>query len=576
MHHKISCRFNSLFSTILLILILVPAISSADAPIAHKTADDRRVKVVASSPTESRRRIALVIGNSAYIAYPLKNPANDAHVMAKTLRHLGFEVEEKVDLNYVAMNEAVEQFGHQLKAGGVGLFYYAGHGMQVQGSNYLIPVDARINSENEVRYKAVDAGLVLSFMELARNDVNIVIMDACRDNPFSTKGRGGPHGLTTMEAPSGTIIAYATAPGKTASDGDGRDNGLYTAELVQVMETPGLKVEDVFKRVLKGVREKSDNAQIPWVATSFEGDFYFTSPVGSTEPKPDPPPSTPVPQPPVHHGFTDPTLGLDFVDIKGGCFQMGDTFGDGPVNEKPTHEVCIDDFALEKYDVTVGEFRKFAAATGYQTKAENDGCTVLNGKEWKLDPSRNWQNPGFTQDDRHPVVCVSWNDVQAFIRWLSKESGRQYRLPTEAEWEYAARSRGKKEKFAGTSDNGSLSRYANFCDANCDLDWKSTSHNDGYRNSSPVGRFLPNELGLYDMSGNVWQWCFDWYGDTYYRNSPNNNPQGPSEGDNDERVYRGGGWRNQPSDVRVSNRNGLDPSSSSSNVGFRLASPSVR
>ena len=248
----------------------------------HAATDQRGLAVVEKN-RDSRKRVALVVGNSSYLSSPLKNPANDARTMARSLRKLGFDVDEKTDLNYFQFNEAVENFGNRLKTGGVGLFYYAGHGMQVQGNNYLIPVDAKMKSENEVRYKAIDAGLVLAKMEQAKSDVNIVVLDACRDNPFGRSFRSSSHGLANMEAPNGTIIAYATAPGKTASDGEGDTNGLYTAELVRVLDTPGLKVEDVFKRVLRGVREKSGNVQVPWLATSFEGDFYFTSPLGTTD-----------------------------------------------------------------------------------------------------------------------------------------------------------------------------------------------------------------------------------------------------------------------------------------------------
>ena len=237
---------------------------------------------MAEKNRDSRKRVALVIGNSSYLSSPLKNPANDAHVMAASLRRLGFEVEEKTNLSYLEMNKAVESFGKKLRSGGVGMFYYAGHGMQVGGANYLIPVDAQIEDENEVRFKAVDAGLVLAKMEQAKSDVNLVVLDACRDNPFSRSFRSASHGLASIDAPNGTFIAYATAPGKTAADGDGK-NGLYTSELVKVLETPGIPLEQVFKRTLKAVREKSGSKQTPWVASNLEGEFYFIQPSSMTE-----------------------------------------------------------------------------------------------------------------------------------------------------------------------------------------------------------------------------------------------------------------------------------------------------
>ncbi len=252
--------------------------------------------------------------------------------------------------------------------------------------------------------------------------------------------------------------------------------------------------------------------------------------------------------------YKDPSPGMEFVNVQGGCYQMGDTFGDGFRSEKPVHEVCVNDFALAKYDVTVGEFRKFIVAAGYKTEAEKEGgCGVLNGSKWEWDASRDWRNPGFNQDDSQPVVCVSWNDAEAFINWLSQVSGARYRLPTEAEWEYAARSGGKKEKYAGGNDVDALAWY---------------HANDGVT-SHRVGTKQPNGLGLYDMSGNVLQWVEDWYGENYYRDSPRSNPQGPGSGH--ERVLRGGAWSDEPAYVRTARRSWKSPSHRGSILGFRLA-----
>jgi uncharacterized caspase-like protein len=168
------------------------------------------------------------------------------------------------------------------------VLYFAGHGIQVKGRNFLIPVDAAIEREDEVAYKGVDAGLVLDKLESARNPLNIVILDACRNNPFARGARSAAVGLAQMEAPVGTLIAFATAPGAVASDGDGK-NGVYTQHLLQHIVQPGLKVEDVFKRVRFGVRRDTSGKQIPWENTSLEGDFYFmpqTVAEGSLKPEP--------------------------------------------------------------------------------------------------------------------------------------------------------------------------------------------------------------------------------------------------------------------------------------------------
>lgn len=220
-------------------------------------------------------RIALVIGNGAYKAAPLRNPAKDARDMAALLTGLGFSVTLKMDAGQKDMEEAVRQFGLDLRQGGVGLFYFAGHGLQVQGSNYLVPVDAKIQTESDVRFECVDAGRVLGKMEDAGNALNIVILDACRNNPFSRGFRSADRGLAEMRAPTGSIIAYATAPGSVASDGSG-ENGVYTKHLLSAMRTPDLAITDVFMRVRMGVVSETGKKQVPWESSSLTGYFYLT------------------------------------------------------------------------------------------------------------------------------------------------------------------------------------------------------------------------------------------------------------------------------------------------------------
>jgi len=255
--------------------------------------------------------------------------------------------------------------------------------------------------------------------------------------------------------------------------------------------------------------------------------------------------------------FTDATTGMEFVFVKGGCYEMGDAFGDGEGEEKPVHNVCVNDFHLGKYEVTVGQFRTFVQDTNYRTEAEKgDGCYVWNGSKWEKDGSKSWRSPGFSQDDNQPAVCVSWNDTQTFNDWISRKGGKSYRLPTEAEWEYAARSGGKKEKYAGTSNDNGLGDYA----------WY---HANSGSKTHPGGQKRPNGLGLYDMTGNVWEWCQDWYGEKYYGESPRDNPHGPSSGQ--YRVVRGGSWGSGPQDVRAAFRSRPDPAYRLSISGFRLS-----
>jgi uncharacterized caspase-like protein len=226
----------------------------------------------ASAAAESR--IALVIGNEAYKDSPLANPVNDAKAVSAALRAAGFEVIERHNQGAVEMRRAIREFGEKLRGKGAGLFYFAGHGVQVNGRNFLIPANADIRYEDEIEDQSVDVSLVLGKMESAKARINLVILDACRNNPFVRGSRSAQQGLAAMEAPIGSLIAYATSPGQVASDGLGK-NGLYTEYLVREIERPGLKVEDVFKRVRAAVRQASNGRQVPWENTSLEGDFYF-------------------------------------------------------------------------------------------------------------------------------------------------------------------------------------------------------------------------------------------------------------------------------------------------------------
>lgn len=222
------------------------------------------------------KRVALVIGNSNYLTSPLRNPANDAKAVTATLKSLDFEVISGVDLTAKEMKKQINEFGKRIRNGGVGLFYFAGHGLQVNGRNYLVPVDAKIESESDVDIESVRADEVLAKMDNAKNRLNIVILDACRNNPFARSFRSSSQGLATMDSPSGTLIAYATAPGSVASDGTGQ-NGLYTESLIEKMKIPDLKIEDMFKKVRSTVKNKTDGKQVPWESSSLEGDFYFGS-----------------------------------------------------------------------------------------------------------------------------------------------------------------------------------------------------------------------------------------------------------------------------------------------------------
>ncbi len=236
---------------------------------------ERGIKL-SQTQEDSERRIALVIGNGAYKDSPLKNPPNDAEDMAADLKTLGFTVTKLINATQSQMRKTIRQFGHDLKKGGVGLFFYAGHGMQVKGINYLIPIGTDIQEEDEVQDYAVDAGMVLRKMESAGNRLNMVFLDACRNNPFVRSFRSSQRGLAQMDAPSGSMIVYATAPGRTAADGAGR-NGTFSKHLLyQLKNSNGLELGQLLKRVGKGVQSETSKRQVPWIASSITGDFYFS------------------------------------------------------------------------------------------------------------------------------------------------------------------------------------------------------------------------------------------------------------------------------------------------------------
>lgn len=229
-------------------------------------------------------RVALIIGNTRYPDSPLKNPANDAKAIAGELRKVGFKANLQLDVGRVALIQAIQNFGADLaKSKGVGLFYYAGHGAQLGWRNYLIPVDADIQKLEDIPAKTVDLNTLLGGLTKAENAMNVIILDACRDNPFGTRVPIEQKGLSQFDAPPGSLIAYATAPGNTAGDGEG-DYGLYTESLLREIRVPEAKIEDVLKRVRLAVRRRSQGQQIPWESTSLEEDFYFLPPVVTKRP----------------------------------------------------------------------------------------------------------------------------------------------------------------------------------------------------------------------------------------------------------------------------------------------------
>jgi len=531
---------------------------------------DRDLAPAVHEQMVSERRVALVIGNGAYATGPLANPPSDAEAFAAVLRDLGFEVIARQDVTQKEMKRALIEFGDELSAGGVGLFYYAGHGMQVNGRNYLIPVDAVIEGEADVDIEGVDAGAVLAKMDNADNRLNLVILDACRNNPFERSFRSSGQGLAMLNAPSGTLVAYATAPGSVAVDTDS-----YTQTLLRHIKTEGLAIEDLFKAVRREVKAQTSAKQVPWESSSLEGDFYFMLPPEEGAE------SAAAPTRPsilAEHGYR-------MERIRPGSFEMGSPESEPSRSDDETqHTVEITQaFELGATEVTQGLFQSVmgrnpsAAGTRFWGGEARGTCS-----QW-----------GVGQD--LPVFCVDWMDAVLFANAVSEREGLEpaytiqgddvtwvrsadgYRLPTEAEWEYAARA-GSSGRYAGTDEDGDVCRFSNVANPSTKekyaawLTWDVFGCTDGHDGLAEVGRLQPNAWGLHDMTGNVWEWTWDRYQSS---GPPVDNAGVLGVSGSSERTSRGGSWGNAPYGVRLANRYASVPSRRSDDLGLRLArSPS--
>jgi formylglycine-generating enzyme required for sulfatase activity len=527
-------------------LIGVSVLSLAWIPAIH----------AAVSGTESR--VALVIGNSAYRDSPLNNPVNDARAVARALTGLGFAVTLKENQDQKAMAEAIRDFGERLKRhGGVGLFYYAGHGVQAGGRNFLIPVDAVIKAEDEVAYNSIDANLVLDKMDSAKNRLNLMILDACRNNPFARRFRSLSRGLAQMDAPSGTLIAFATAPGMEAADGDGQ-NGLYTQHLLRHITTPGMPVEQMFKQVRVGVTRDTQDKQVPWESSSLKGDFYFNP--GDKTSTVQPPSMVAITAPPRNTtpaarttpgGFRDCPTCPEMVTIPAGSFVMGTAEAERGSAEWPTREVRIAKaFAVGRYEVTFAEWGQCRVA-GVCPKEAHSGKRA--GQE--------------------PATGISWHDAVAFTQWLKKKTGKPYRLLSEAEWEYVARARTTTARYWGERPESACD-FANTLDATAhdgatNLAGDYHHCKDGYKTVAPVGRFTPNAFGIYDILGNVAEWVED----CWNSNLAGLRTDGAArlDGDCARHVVRGGSWLTGPKLVRSAARHGIEATQYAPALGLRVA-----
>ena len=500
------------------------------------------VKPPTAKPTNENRK-AIVIGMSEYGGNKnLNNTLNDANDMADALTMLGFEVTLLRNNNLRNLETNLTNWYNTIEHNDMAIFYFAGHGVEVAGENFLIPVDAELSSEADIRYNTLSVNKVLDNMDLRKVRFKLLILDACRDNPF-TRGwnrSSSATGLAGMIAPKGTLIAFAAAPGKTAQDGGTHQlrNGVFTHFLKQEIVKKGLTIDNILNRVAGSVSNLTNDQQLPYKSGIVTEDFYFIPPMTGDHPIPDPVPENPQVQIVKVEKERHPSE-PEMVFVQGGSFMMGCTAEQGYYcenHEKPSHQISVSSFYIGKYEVTQAQWKAIMGTTVRQ----------------QLDKTNsNWPIVG--EGDNYPMYYVNWVEVQEFIRLLNEATGKKYRLLTEAEWEYAARGGNKSQGYKYSGSNNLL-----------DVAWFEDNTGNG---SHQVGLKRANELGIYDLSGNVWEWCQDWYG--AYSSSTQRNPIGASTGS--YRVLRGGSWNGVERNSRVSNRSMNTTDSRFYDLGFRLA-----
>jgi formylglycine-generating enzyme required for sulfatase activity len=596
------------------------------------------------------KRVALVIGNAKYTyAGTLANPVNDASDMAAALKGAGFTVIPGYDLDKPALEKKIREFASALQGADTGVFFYAGHGLQVAGTNYIVPVDAELSTADALEFEMIKLDAVQRIMENAAK-TNILFLDACRNNPLArnlaralgTRGDTIGRGLAPAESGIGTLISFSTQPGNVAQDGSGR-NSPYTGPLAKRIASPGEDILSVLTAVRNDVLAATGNKQVPWENHALTARYYFNPAASEQAPQsecaalwaeikdktairvfegfrqqcgtaspaydalaearigdlsaslraersnpgaanvpvdrhgPDGPrddggrQSLNVPKPvqapaqPACDGLLvsvaagqspciKPGSGEFFKDCAGcpemvivpsGSFTMG-----SPKNE-PDHR----DNEERQHNVTIA--KPFAVGRFAVTFAEWDACANDGGCGSYLPPDRGWGRA-----DR-PVINVSWDDAQAYVEWLSKKTGRRYRLLSEAEREYVTRAGRPSPFWWGASITPQQANY----------DGNYTYNGGGkgeYRQKTlPVKSFQPNAWGLYQVHGNVWDWVEDCYHENY--DGAPGDGSAWTTGECQYRVHRGGSWDSNPQYLRAAYRSGNFPVFRFNWFGFRVA-----
>ncbi len=467
---------------------------------------------------------------------------------------------------------------------------FSGHGIQIEKTAYLCPADANIEKPESL----LSLPDIYEQLEKSPAALRLMIVDACRDDPRPRGKRSAAsieelNEFSKAKPPRGILWLGSCGPGQQSQEDDDLKHGVFMHYLLEGWGGKADKNRDgqvslgelsTFASVetKNHVARKFGDFQSPYLKGEYEQEmlqFDIGRVARGAEAK-----------------LTN-SIGMELVLIPAGEFEMGSPEGpdellrrfpyakrEWVVGEQPVHKVKLTkSFYMGTHEVTLGQFLKFYHDAGYKTDSEKDG-----EGGWGYDPNnkekpfekkakyRPWSWGFEGQTNEHPVVNVSWNDAKAFCEWLSKKEGKTYRLPTEAEWEYACRA-GTKSRYWNSSDPEDLVSIDNVWDGSAKSRFGDGFINyltgsDGYAFSAPVGRFKPNPFGLYDMHGNAAEWCEDWYDENYYAKSPPEDPKGAAAGSS--RVLRGGGWNNNAVYCRAAFRSEGPPANRRSNVGFRV------
>jgi formylglycine-generating enzyme required for sulfatase activity len=492
----------------------------------------------ARTPGSVRGR-ALVISNGVYRGLqPVQAARAEADLIATALSGAGLEVVRLADREAPAFMRDIESFIDRIQPGDVTVIYYAGHAVQIaDDDNYLLPINFDPDSDQEIQNRAYRLLRLQDRLEGRKAGVKIVVLEAPHATGKPVRGAGIGLMAPDLSASREMLIAYATYAGQTLGQ-PGPQPGIFTKAVAARLSQPGLSITDIFEMAKRDVAGQTDQRQLPHVVNSIVSSRFFfhepppPAPAKTTNVTP-PAPVTIVRSDALRQNRTDR---LDYVLIPPGSFKMGCVPGDDRCeeHEKPQHRVEIKHaFWMGRSEVEVEAFRKFVDESNKKYKMP---AAPLGFDGWRI--------------TNFPITMVAWETAGAYCDWVGG------RLPTEAEWEYAARG-GVADEIIPLNQENSREK-ANFA---------GKQGNDRYEVVAPVGKFDPNRFGLFDLAGNVWEWVSDWYGERYYNESPAEDPKGPASGK--DRVVRGGSFDSDPKQhLRISFRRSRG-AGAANNIGFR-------